>query len=557
MLGYAETLRVTRKRCMVRRSSGFARPAPSSREVAQRPRAYRRAALMVAVVFALAVTVLGTFSLHTAASGTPGTIETFAGGNVGDGGPATDAIVNFPEGVALDFGGNLYIADSSNCRVREVNGGMITTFAGIPTCGYGGDGGPATSAALSGPHGLALSAGGSLYIADLYNCRVREVSGGTIVTVAGSGSCGYSGDGGPATSAELDHPDGVAVDAGGDLYIADTDNCRVRKVSGGTISTVAGTGSCAYSGDGGAATAAELNDPQGLAVDGSGDLYIADRSNCRVRRVSAGTITTIAGTASCGYSGDGGPAASAALRAPYGLAVDAGGDLYIADRSNCAVRKVSGGTITTVAGGSCIVATGDGGPATSAMVSPSGVVVDANGDLYVTENARCRVREVSGGIITTVAGTGSCTYAGDGGPATSATLGNPLGLASEGTGGLYIVDYWNCRVRKVNGGIMTTVVGAGSCAWSGDGGPAMSAGLDPKAVALDGSGNLYIADEWNCRVRKVSGGTITTFAGQISCGSSGDGGPPANATLGFPMAWRWTPAGTFTSRNPWAAACEG
>jgi sugar lactone lactonase YvrE len=223
--------------------------------------------------------------------------------------------------------------------------GTITTFAGNGTQGFSGDGGPATSAGLSYPGGVAVDAAGNLYIADTSNHRVRKVStSGTITTVAGNGTFGFSGDDGPATNATLSYPTEVAVDAVGNLYIADTGNLRVRKVSAsGTITTVAGNGIYGFSGDGGPATNASLVIPRGVAVDAVGNLYIADYGNSRVRKVSSwGTITTVAGNGSPGFSGDGGPATSAALGYPRGVAVDAAGNLYIADTDNNRVRKVSG-----------------------------------------------------------------------------------------------------------------------------------------------------------------------------------------------------------------------
>jgi trimeric autotransporter adhesin len=216
--------------------------------------------------------------------------------------------------------------------------------AGTGSSGYSGDGGQATSAALNSPYGVAVDASGNIYIADTYNYRIRIVtkSTGIISTVAGTGSYGYSGDGGQATSAALDYPCGVAVDASGNIYIADTYNYRIRMVtkSTGIISTVAGTGSYGYSGDGGQATSAALNSPYGVAVDASGNIYIADTYNYRIRIVtkSTGIISTVAGTGSYGYSGDGGQATSAALRSPYGVAVDASGNIYIADTYNHRIR---------------------------------------------------------------------------------------------------------------------------------------------------------------------------------------------------------------------------
>jgi sugar lactone lactonase YvrE len=279
-----------------------------------------------------------------------------------------------------------------------VTGTTITTIAGT-TCGYSGDGGPATSAQLANPSGLAVD-GADLYIADYANCRVRKVSGGTITTVAGFGFCDYSGDAGPATSAGINAPSGVALDADGNLYIADTGNCRVREVSGGIITTVAGGGGCGFSGDGGPATSAALNVPTSVALDGQGNLYIADIYNCRVRAVIGGTITTIAGVGTgtypdgCEYSGDGAPAAEAALHNPNGVAVDARGNVYIADSQNCRVRRVSGSVITTVAGDGTCGFGGDGGPATAAQTMPFAVALDAAGNLFIADAPNARVREV-------------------------------------------------------------------------------------------------------------------------------------------------------------------
>jgi uncharacterized protein (TIGR03437 family) len=330
-----------------------------------------------------------------------GIITTVAGngaaGFSGDGGPATSASVG-PWGVAVDAAGNLYIAGAS--RIRKVSpSGIISTAAGNGTRGFSGDDGPATSASLNQPSGVAVDAAGNLYIADYYNYRIRKVSpSGIISTAAGNGTQGFSGDGGPATSAALDVPEAVAVDAAGNLYIADSTNYgRIRKVSpSGVISTVAGNGRYAFSGDGGPATSASLGFPEGVAVDAAGNLYIADSDNSRIRKVSpAGIITTVAGNGQRGYSGDGGPATSASLNVPWAVAADAAGNLYIADTRNGRIRKVSpSGTISTVAGGGS--ALGDGGPATSASLKyPIAVAVDATGDVYIADNQDYRVRKVT------------------------------------------------------------------------------------------------------------------------------------------------------------------
>ena len=469
-----------------------------------------------------------------------GTITTVAGNGTaafsGDGGSATNASLNGPTGVAVDSAGVLYIADTGNIRIRKVSGGTISTVAGNGNAGFSGDGGPATSASLSGPssapHGLALDAAGNLYLADGGNSRVRKVSAGTITTVAGNGQQGFSGDGGLATSASLYSPAAVLVDGAGNLYIADFGDQVVRKVSGGTITTVAGTLSIAPLGDGGAATGATLYGPSGLALDSAGNLYIADALDGRIREVSGGTITTVAGNG--GFSGDGGPALSATLNLPVNVAMDGSGALYIADTNNNRIRKVSGGTVTTVAGNGTAGFSGDGGPAPNASLNyPSSVAVDSAGNLYIADSYNARVRKVSGGTITTVAGNGTLGFSADGIPATTAALAYPGGLAVDAAGNLYFSEAGANRIRKVTGGIISTVTGIGFPGFSGDGGPAVNAALNlPTGLAFDASGNLYIADTGNNRIRKVSsGGTISTVVGNGTSGFSGDGGLATNASL--------------------------
>ena len=336
----------------------------------------------------------------------------------------------------------------------------IYTVAGNDTAGYSGDGGAATSAKLYNPIGVAVDASGNLFIADFYNNRIRKVStSGVITTVAGNGTSGYSGDGGAATSAELNYPISVAVDGSDNLYIVDYNNTVIRKVAtNGTISTVAGNGITGYSGDGGAATSAELNGLIGVAVDGGGNLYIADPGNNRIRKVSTnGIITPVAGNGynagiGGGYSGDGGAATSAALYYPQSVYVDGSGNLYIADAGNNRIRKVStNGIITTVAGNGTSGYSGDGGTATSAKLNvPTGVAVDRNGNLYIADTRNNVIRKVAtNGIINTVAGNSKQGYSGDGGPATSAELNYPNSVAEDGNGNLYIVDQSNNVIREV------------------------------------------------------------------------------------------------------------
>jgi len=477
-------------------------------------------------------------------------ILTLAAGNgtagfSGDNGPATSAQLNNPTGVAVDSAGNFYIADSGNNRIRKVANGVIATVAGNGTQDFGGDNGPATNAQLNLPAGVAVDSAGNLYVADWGNNRVRKVSNGVIATVAGNGFKGFVGDNGPATSAVLDQPYDIAVDSAGNLYISDPDNQRIRKVANGVITTVAGNGMFGFGGDNGPATAAWLYDPGGVAVDSAGNLYIADSRNYRVRKVSNGVITTVAGIGTYhgvpGFRGDTGPATSAELYTPGAVAVDAAGNLYIADPGTQRIRKVANGVITTVAGNGTSTFSGDNGPATSAQLEfLSGVALDSAGALYFADaQYNDRVRKVVNGVITTVAGNGVLGLSGDNGPAINAQLGQPEGVAVDSAGNLYIADYLNNRIRKVANGVITTVAGIGTyygaSGFSGDGGPATSAQLNqPEAVAADFAGNLYIADTRNNRIRKVSNGAITTVAGNGTAGFSGDNGPATSAQLNYP-----------------------
>ena len=516
------------------------------------------------------------------------------GGFSVDGGPAINTSLAYPTGVAVDSAGNIFIAERSYCRIREVSAqtGNISTVAGTGSCWFTGDSGPATSAQLNDPSGVAVDRSGNIFIADTNNCLVREVSAsaGVISTLAGTLPdttgllhCGYSGDGGPATSAKLGFPNGVAVDGSGNIIIADTTNCAIRKISAsaGTISTVAGTGSCGYSGDGGLATSAQLSAPYGVFVDRSGNLFIADTNNCLVREVSAsnGHISTVGGDYSlgCGYSGDGASATSAQINQPYGVVVDSSGDIFVADYQNSVIREVSASTdnISTFAGvampdpnhvGQMIgfpAYSGDGYPGMDAELAfynatpwSASLVTDRAGNVFIADTANNVIREVSAstGIITTVAGNGFIGFSGDGGPATSATLFYPRDVAVDGSGNIFIMDSGNCVVRKVSAstGIISTVAGtppdsSGNyyCDFYGDGGPATGAELYPidllvpaGGVAVDASGNLFIADSGNSVIREVSASTgiINTVAGiplSLVVGG-GDGGPATSATLNTP-----------------------
>jgi sugar lactone lactonase YvrE len=354
----------------------------------------------------------------------------------------------------------LSIAGLIGCFSSSGSGGTITTVAGTAgNAGYAGDDAPATSAKLDNPRKIALDSSGNLYIADTVNNVIRKVtaSTGIITTIAGNGTPGNSGDNGLATKAALNSPNGVAVDSSGNIYIADTGNNVIREVSAssGVIERVAGNGTSGYSGDEGYATNATLNSPNGVALDPSGDIYIADTNNDVIRKVTASSdiITTVAGSGSAGYSGDKGAATSAKLTIPDSVAVDSSGNIYIADTGNNVIREVaaSSGDITTIAGNGTSGYSGDNGAATSAKLSiPNGVAVDSSGNTYVADTGNNVIREIvaSSGEIKTVAGTGTSGYSGDNGKSTSAKLNSPYGVALDSSGDIYIADTGNDIIRK-------------------------------------------------------------------------------------------------------------
>jgi len=598
------------------------------------------------------------------------TVDTFAGSvPLGDGGLARSATLRWPGAMVFDRAGNLYIADGDNASVRKVTpDGIITTLAGTGEAGFSGDGGPASRAQLSAAiNGLAIDAGGNIYISDCGNNRIRRVSAangrigtfvngptlpipvagfgfhgiafdhagnlyivvsgkhqifriapdGTFAVFAGTGASGDTGDGGPAAQAAFVSPWDLYIDGSGTVYVGDAGASRIRKIAtDGIISAFAGTGKAGFGGDGGPATQAQLFFPIRMAGDASGDLYFLDFVNYRVRRIAAdGTISTVAGNGTSASSGDGGPVTKAGFGQLYGLAVSATGDLYISDFDSgirvvtaadgiirtaygqlhftgdgelaanalfnypetfaadaqgnfyigdwFRIRKIDmtgvistvAGNISTIAGSVVTTNTGDGGPATAASLArPLALTVDVSGNVYFSSGAR--VRRVGTaratpfglfpGVINTVAGGGTAT--GDGGPATAAGLSSSIyGLAVDSSGSLYISDTLNHRIRKVTpDGTIATIAGTGAGATNGDGGPATAAAIQqPYGLAFDAAGNLYFADYAANRVRKISpDGTISTFAGTGTAGESGDGGQATQAKISGPWGLAIDAAGS-------------
>ena len=583
-----------------------------------------------------------------------GTITTFAGtgvqGSSGDGGPAVEAQLDRPDAIAVDAEDNVYIAEYGSRRVRKIDAtGIITAFAGTGVKGNGGDGGPATDAQLDFVNGLAVDATGNVYMTDMNQARVRMVDpSGTITTVAGTGIGGWSGDGGPATGARISTPAGIAIDAQGNLFVTEYWVGRIRKVDpDGIITTIAGTSQQQSTGDMGLASRAGLDRPGAIAVGPAGNLYITEAFGQKIRilkpvarrsafvltlgssgdevllavgengvvsmgdqplvhgfevsardgkkysisQTPAGEIVTthlpeqvvdvkdrggnpilppvgtpdgayiidvIGGTGDGGFGGDDGPAIKAVFRTPDGVAVDAEGNLYVTDRNNSRVRKVDvSGTVSTIAGTGLQGTSGDGGPAIDAQLfNPSGIAIDADGNILVASTFGHCVRKIDrAGTITTIAGTGEQGSSGDGGPATEAQLDRPNAIAVDSEGNAYVAEYGSHRVRKIDtAGIITAFAGSGVKGHGGDGGPASEAKLDyVRGLALDSDGNVYLTDMNQARVRRVdSGGRIDTVVGTGTSGSSGDDGPATQARITTPAGIAVDSEGSLYLTEFWA-----
>ncbi len=521
---------------------------------------YRRARGILITAVLMALVISSKPPLISDAQAPLFNIDTLAGGGVGDMRPAVEAALNNPNAIAFDSKGNAYIADTDNNRIRKVStDGTITTIAGTGDNGLSGDGAAATLAFLNRPRGVAVDSMGNIFIADTSNHRIREIDAmsGNISTVVGTGTRGFAGDGAAATGAQLNFPRSVSVDDKGVLVIADTNNFRIRQVDAmGMITTIAGDGTQGSAGDGAAATMAKLNLPTSVAVDGMGNVFLADSNNHCIRKITPSNmnfITTVAGSGSPGFAGDGMAATSALLNLPTGVTLGPNGSLLIADMGNSRIRQVDAmGNINTVAGSGGRGFSGDGGNAKAAQLdTPFTVTVAQSGDLFIVDSANARIRRVrttgTTSIITTFAGGG----VGDRGAAAQATLQFPTGVAQDMAGSIYIADTENNRIRQVQTMGMTTAIttiaGTGMQGFGGDGGMAVNARLNqPTGLALDAARNIYFADTGNHRIRKIApSGVITTVAGTNAPGTGGEMMPATQSALRFPFNVSVDPMGSL------------
>ena len=483
-----------------------------------------------------------------------------------EGAQSSSSPIGYVINMSIDISGNPYLLYTNNHVIRKIDAitGIITSIAGInDMVGYSGDNGPATSAELNGPIALTPDLSGNIYILDSGNYRIRKIdASGTITTVAGTGVQGYSGDDGPAISAQIGSMSSIFIDNSGNLYIPDTTNFRLRKLntSTGIITTIAGTGEADYSGDGGPAISAELV-PDGVVVDTSGNIYISDLSNFIIRKIDvSGNISTIAGTGVSGYSGDGGPATSAAIY-PINIYLDPSGNLYITDTLNCVIRKINAQTqvITTVAGTGESGYSGNYGPATLAKLNnPRSLTFDASGNMYIADASNYVIRKViatasspswniTGSLLGPTGFTGDAGQAGETGAQGDTGATGPQGTSgfSSGSGVPSVQGIQNqTYLDNVSGNVykyilpwtIQAVVGNGNGGYSGDDGPALSSTLNsPDSISFDISGNMYIADTSNGVIRKVDAITqvVTTIAG---AGAGVDGDPAISASLSTPCS---------------------
>jgi sugar lactone lactonase YvrE len=458
-----------------------------------------------------------------------GAVTTLAGtaGMVGStDGTGAAARFHFPTGVALDSAGNIYVADEFNHTIRKVTpAGAVTTLAG--TAGMAGSAdGTGAAARFSAPSGVAVDSTSNIYVADTANSTIRKVTPtGVVTTLAGTAGMAGSVDA-TGAAARFSAPSGVAVDSAGNIYVADTVNSTIRKVTpAGSVTTLAGAAGIYGSVDG-VGAAARFNYPDGVTVDSAGSIYVADRDNDAIRKITAaGVVTTLAGTAGM-FGSDDGTGATARFYSPFGVAVDSAGNLYVGDTLNTAIRKITpAGAVTTLAGTADMAGSTDGTGATARFYFPAGAAIDGAGNVYVADRNNHTIRKITtAGVVTTLAGTAGMLGSVDGTGA-AARFSFPTGVAIDSAGNLYVADEENATIRKVTAaGVVTTLAGAAGMLGSADGTGAAARFYYTTGVAVDSAGNLYVSDHYNHTIRKITAaGVVTTLAGTAGMIGSTDG----------------------------------
>jgi sugar lactone lactonase YvrE len=463
-----------------------------------------------------------------------GAVTTLAGsaGLLGNAdGTGSAARFDSPRGVATDRGGNVYVADQSNNTIRKVTpAGVVTTLAG--------------STRFAGPKGVATDSSGNVYVADTSNQIIRKITAaGVVTTLAGSAGLLGSEDG-TGSAARFAFPSGVATDAGGNVYVADTAKCTIRKItSAGVVTTLAGSAGLRGSADG-TGSAARFNDPAGVATDSGGNVYVADEANNTIRKITAaGVVTTLAGSAGLVGIADG-TGSAARFDSPWGVATDGGGNIYVGDRANNTIRKItSAGVVTTLAGSTVPFGSADGPGSAARFRSPKGVAIDNGGNVYVADESNHTIRKITtAGVVTTLAGSAGLHGSADG-TGSAARFALPSGVATDGSGNVYVADRSNQIIRKITtAGVVTTLAGSPRLLGSADGTGSAARFVGPSGVAVDGSGNVYVADFGNNTIRKItSAGVVTTLAGSAGSNGSADGTGSAARFAG--------PTGVTTDRS--------
>ena len=445
---------------------------------------------------------------------TPYTFTTLAGVAPGSSdGTGAAARFNLPHGVAVDGSGNSYVADTVNNTIRKITpGGVVTTLAGSAGL-TGGSDGSGSGARFDNPQGVAVDGSGNVYVADSNNYAIREITPGGVVTTLAGGHFGSSD--GTGSAAMFLYPEGVAVDGSGNVYVADSNNQTIRKItSGGVVTTLAGMAGVSGSSDG-TGSAARFYYPGGIAVDGSGNVYVADTYNCTIRLITpGGAVTTLAGTAGQASSSDG-TGSAARFYYPHDVAVDGSGNVDVADSVNNTIRQISpGGVVTTLAGRAGVSGSSNGSGSSALFNTPSGVAVGGSGQVYVADTNNDTIRQISpGGAVTTLAGTNS-EGASDGSGST-ARFNGLYGVTVDRSGNGYVADTNNQTIRKItSGGVVTTLAGTAGVIGSSDGSGSAASFNGPSGVAVDGSGNVYVADSNNNSIRQITPtGMVTTLAG--------------------------------------------